>query len=268
MHKVYNLNPVGIDGIKVFLVGRIPFFIEEQLNMLGFGTKRISGNNFYETAAKVAEYLNYPQNIMIISGEDYREGLSTCAYAAHSGDVILFSDKDQLPWVTRTVIQITKSPNVFIVGSTYTISEKVEEEIRKLDIQFVDRISGKNPYEITVNFAKYKSPDDGFGWGRNYRDGHGFTFTSIDSPLDNSSSATFGHLGKHTPILPAESYKLPDIIKHYIESVKPISMQVPGPPFMHGWIIGCDNIISYKTQIEIEESLSIDEANMHMISKR
>lgn len=143
MHKVYNLYPVGIDGIKVFLVGRIPFFIEEQLNMLGFGTKRISGNNFYETAAKVAEYLNYPQNIMIISGEDYREGLSTCAYAAHSGDVILFSDKDQLPWVTRTVIQITKSPNVFIVGSTYTISEKVEEEIRKLDIQFVDRISGK-----------------------------------------------------------------------------------------------------------------------------
>ncbi len=262
--QIFKLNPVGVDGIKVFIVGEVPYFIEEQLNILGLGTKRISGNNFYETAARVAEYLEYPQNIMIISGEDYREGLSTCAYAAHSGDVVLFSDRNQLPWFTRTVIQITENPNVFIVGSTNTISEKVEQEIRNLNVKFVDRISGTSPYEVAVNFAKYQSPDNQFGWGRNYRDGHAFTFTSINSPLDNPSSATFGHLGKHTPILPVEPYKLPDIIKHYIESVKPIPLQVPRPPFMHGWIIGCDNIISYDTQIEIEKTLSIDEAHMHM----
>ncbi|MBU5313498.1 cell wall-binding repeat-containing protein [Tissierella carlieri] len=264
VEQIFKLNPTGVDGVKVFIVGEFPYFIEEQLNMLGLRTKRIGGGNFYETAARVAEYLKYPPNIMVISGEDYREGLSTCAYAAHSGDVILFSDKNQLPWFTGAVIQSTENPNVFIVGSTNTISEKVEEEIRKLNVKFVDRISGSTPYEVSVNFAKYKSPNGQFGWGRNYRDGHAFTFTSIYSPYDSASSAPFGHLGKHTPILSVDPNNLPEVIKHYIESIKPIPQQEPKPPFMHGWIIGCDNTISYDVQIEIERALSIDEAHMSM----
>lgn len=262
--QIFKLNPEGVNGIKVFIVGGISCFVEDQLNMLGLGTERISGVDFYETAAKVAEYLDFPQNIMIISGEDYREGLSTCAYAAHSGDVILFTDKYRLPWYTANVIQSTKNPSVFIVGSTATISEGVEEEVRNLNVKFVDRISGITPYEVAINFAKYRSPDDSFGWGRNYRGGHAFTFTSINIPLDSASSSVFGHLGKHTPILPVDPNKLPEPIRNYIESVKPIPLAEPGPPFMHGWIIGCDNIISFEVQIEIDRALSIDEDHMHM----
>jgi len=264
LSQIFKLNPRGVNGIKIFLIGGISYFVEQQLHMLGLRTKRIGGINFYDTAAKVAEYLEYPQNIMIVSGEDYREGLCTCAYAAHSGDVVLFTEKHKLPWYTCRVIQTTKNPHVFIIGSMDTISEIVETEISNLNVEFVDRISGDTPYEVAVNFAKYKSPDDHFGWGRNYKDGHAFTFTSIRIAHDSASSSVFGHLGKHAPILSVNKNKLPDVTRHYIESVQPIPKPEPRPPFMHGWIIGCDNTISSKVQIEIEKELSIDEDHMHM----
>lgn len=258
LSQIYKLNPTGVNGVKVFIIGDISYLIENQLNRLGFETKRIGGYNFYETSFRIAEYLNFPQSIILISGEDYQEGLSVTAYAAHAGSVIVFTNKYELPSITRMIIQMAEEANVYIVGSQDTISANVVEEIRMLDVRFVDRISGANPFEVAVNFAKYRSPDNQFGWGRTYRDGHGFTFISVYRPFDSPASSTFGHLGKHTPILTVEPDRLPEVTMHYIESVKPIPPPEVRPPFMHGWIIGCDDIISYNTQLEIERALSID----------
>lgn len=260
--QIFRLRPGGVDGIHVFIVGGISSSVEQQLEICGFNTFRISGSNFYETSVKVAQYLNYPQNIMIVSSEGYADGLSACAWAAHMGDVILFTTKNELPFYTRSVINATKDANVFIIGSTDSISDSVEQEIRSLNVKYVDRISGSTPYEVAVNFAKYKSPDSKFGWGRTEREGHAFTFTSILNPFDSVSASLFAHLGKHTPILVVAKEKLPDATKNYIESVKPMPLPEPHPPFMHGWVVGCYNVISTDTQLEIERALSIDEAHM------
>ena len=37
--------------------------------------------------------------------------------------------------------------------------------------------------------------------------------------------------------------------------------RTPIPPFLHGWIIDCDNDITYLKQIEIEIALSIEEVH-------
>ena len=262
INQIFKLNPLGYNGIEIFIIGHISYSVEKYLNNLGFSTFRINGNNIYELSANIAEYMEYPQNIFVISGEDYREGLCTCSYSAHAGTSILFVEKDFLPWFTKKVIELTKNPNIYIVGSHNTISENVEEEIRNLDVNFVDRISGSNPYEVAVNFAKYRDFNNQFGWGRTYRDGHGFTFVSIDSPFDAPASALFGHLGKHTPTLSIDPNYLPTVTFEYIESVRPIPPEEPTPPFMHGWIIGCNNIISYEAQLQIENALSIDEHHL------
>jgi hypothetical protein len=48
-------------------------------------------------------------------------------------------------------------------------STEVEQTLSTLpNVKFLDRIDGNDPYEISVNFAKYKSPKGEFGWGRNY----------------------------------------------------------------------------------------------------
>ena len=201
---------------------------------------------------------------MIVSSEDYREGLSACAWAAHMGEPILFTTRNELPPYTKNVIQQTRNANVYILGSTNTISSAVEQEIRRLNVNFVYRISGSTPYEVAVNFAKYKSPVSNFGWGRTEREGHAFTFTSVLSPFDSVSGSLFAHLGKHTPILVVSKDWLPGITQSYIESVKPIPTPEPHPPFMHGWVVGCDNVISTRTQLEIERALSIDEFHIGM----
>lgn len=256
--QIINLRPKGVNGVQVFIVGGISYVVEQLLMRYGLKTLRISGRNFFDTSASVAQYLNYPQNIMIVSGENFTEGLSACAWAAHMGEPILFATRNELPSYTRSVIQNTENANVYIIGSYNTISNAVEQEIRKLNVNFVGRISGNSPYDVAVNFAKYKSPDGEFGWGRTEREGHAFTFTSILSPFDNVSGSLFAHLGKHTPILVVTKDKLPDTTKNYIESVKPLPLPEPHPPFMQGWIVGCEDVISAKTQLEIERVLSID----------
>ncbi len=264
LSQIYRLRPRGIDGIQIFIVGEISFGVEQYLKYLGFKTRRIAGSNSYETAAYIAEYLKYPQNIMIIPSENYREGLSACAMAAHMGDPILFASRNELPSYTRKAIQNTKNTNVYILGSSNAISNDVEREIGSLNINFLDRISGSNPFETAVNFAKYKSPEGDFGWGKTERAGHAFTFTSVLSPFDSASGSLFAHLGKHTPILVVSKDRLPETTQNYIESVKPIPAPEPHPPFMHGWVIGCEDVISLRTQLEIERALSIDEVHVGM----
>ncbi len=262
--KIFKLKSKGVNGIQVFIVGGISYAVEQYIMAYGLKTFRISGSSFYETSAKIAEYLNYPKNIMIVSSEDYREGLSACAWAAHMGDVILFAKRSQLPSYTQNVIDATKDAHVFIIGSTNTVSAAVEQEIRRLKVKFVDRISGSTPYEVAVNFAKYKSPVGDFGWNRTEKEGHAFTFTSILSPFDSVSGSLFAHLGKHTPILTVSRNRLPDVTRNYIKSVKPEQGPEPHPPFMHGWVVGCENVLWSRTQFEIERALSIDEFHMGM----
>lgn len=262
--QILKLNPKGINGVQVYIVGEVPCNVDQLLKRYGLKTYRITGYNYFETSAMIAQYLNYPENIMIVSSEDYRDGLSACAWAAHMGDIILLSKKNQLSLYTSGVINATKNAHVYIIGNTDSISDEVEGEIRALNTVFVDRISGKTPYEVAVNFAKYKSPVGDFGWNITKRNGHAFTFASILNPFDSVTGALFAHLGKHAPILTVSKNSLPIVTKSYLHSVKPEHELKSETPFMHGWIVGCENILSKSTQIEIEKALSIDEPHMCM----
>lgn len=263
VNQIYKLNPKGVNGIQVFLIGGISEAVSYYLSSLGFTVEIISGQSYYETAANVTKYLENLENIMLISAEDYWDGLSACAWAAHMGAPILFTSKNHLPSHTRDVIYGKKPANVFLFGNTDSISEHVENELKELNVNYIGRISGYNPYDIAVNFAKYKSPDGNFGWGKTERNGHAFTFTALENPFNSASGSIFAHLGKHSPTLVINKFKLPKVTRQYIEAVKPLPKEEPAPPFMHGWIIGCENDITYRTQIEIEKALSIDEAHKH-----
>ena len=259
VRQIYKLNPKGVNGIQIYVIGGISTAVGDYLKSLGFGVEIISGDNYYETAANITKYLDNLENIMIISSEDYRDGLSACAWAAHMGAPILFTTKYQLPLYTRNVILGAKNSNVFVFGNSNSISANVISELKEMNINYLGIITGYNPYDISVNFAKYRSPDGKFGWGKTDRNGHAFTFASVENPFDVATGSIFAHLGKHSPILIINRNELPNVTNQYIESVKPMHKGEPKPPFMHGWIVGCDNDISYHTQIEIEKALSIDE---------
>jgi putative cell wall-binding protein len=258
--EIKRLNPKGYKGIHVFLVGNISKNVEMQLNSSGLRTQHITGRNHYETACNILKERKDFNNVIIMSGEDYSEGIASAYYAAHHGNPILFVRKDIIPSCTIATLKKLQQINVYIIGSTKTVSKAVEEAIEDLNnISSVNRITGDTHYSIAVNFTKYKDDKTEFGWGRDYREGHAFTFGTLSDPMDIIPGVVFAHMGKHTPLLLIKDNCVPQVVEKYIEAVKPIPPKdMPRPPFMHGFILGNVDDITYDTQIKVEEILSID----------
>lgn len=258
--EIQRLSPSGYNGIQVFLVGNISSNVERQLNLMGYKTKHISGRNHYETACRIPAYRENFKNVLIVSGEDFSEGLPAAFWSSHHGDPILFAGKDSIPGCTLETLKRLHDINVYIIGSTKTISKTVEQTLSKLqNVKFLGRIDGNDPYEISVNFAKYKSPDGEFGWARNYRDGHAFSFGTLNNAEQTIPSVLLAHMGKHTPLLIIRENAVPGSVENYIKEVKPMPPKdMPKPPFMHGFILGCTNQIYYPVQIHLDKLMSIE----------
>jgi hypothetical protein len=260
LDEIIRLNPKGYNGIQVILVGNISKNVETQLNKAGLTTSHIVGRNHYETACAAANIKKDAKNILIVSGENLSEGTPAAFWSAHHGDPILYVNKNEIPRCVLDAIEEKEEVNIYIIGSTDTVSKSVEDFLSKLpNVGHIDRITGDNPYEVSVNFAKYKDGETEFGWGRDYKDGHAFTFAALDNPMLIVPAVLFAHMGKHTPLILVRRNNVPTEVKEYIESVKPNPpMDMPKPPYMHGFIIGCIDEISYNTQIDIEMLLAIE----------
>ncbi|OCB01213.1 cell wall-binding repeat-containing protein [Clostridium beijerinckii] len=263
--EIERLSPKGYNGVQVILVGNISKNVSFELNDHGYRTKHISGRNYYDTACIISRIRKEFNNILIISGEDYSEGIIAGYWSAHHGDPILFVQRNRIPNCTIDIIKKMNDINIYIIGSTKTISKDVEYYLSGLDnVKKVDRIGGENPYEIAVNFSRYNDTKTDFGWGRNYRGGHAFTFGQLNEPMKIIASVAFAHMGKHTPLLLIEKDKIPEVVNRYINLIKPIQPKgMPKPPFMHGFILGDVSNISYKAQKMIEGMLSIDQHMMN-----
>lgn len=264
LNEIKRLSPKGYKGIHVILVGNISKNVSLELNNYGFRTQHIAGHNHYETACMIPNAREEFKNILIISGEDYSEGIVTGYWSAHHGDPILYVQKNKIPCCTLEAIKKMNHINVYIIGSTKTVSKNVENYLSKLDnIKHLERIDGGNPYEIAVNFAKYKDHKTEFGWERNYKEGHAFTFGELNHPMKIIAGVLFAHMGKHTPLLLTKKDRIPSVVEKYIKSVKPMSPKdMPKPPFMHGFILGSTKGISHDAQKMIEDTLSIDHEMM------
>jgi putative cell wall-binding protein len=266
LDEITRLSPKGYNGVQVILVGSISWNVVQELNYYGFRTYQITGHNHYEIACKIPGERKEFKNILIISGEDFSEGIMATYWSAHHGDPILFVQRNNIPSCTLETIRKMNDINVYIIGSTKTVSKTIESTLSQLhNVKHLDRIDGVDPYDITVNFARYKDPKAQFGWDRDYRDGHAFTFSTLSHPMETVAAVLFAHMGKHTPLLLTRNDMLPSIVEEYIKSVKPLPPKdMPRPPFMHGFIIGDVTNINQFTQVMIEDILSIDYEMMGM----
>lgn len=262
--EIQRLSPKGHEGIKVYLIGNLSSELENELNSKGYTSKLITGRDHYETACQIPAERKSFKNILIISGQDYSEGIVSSYWSAHHGDPILFVMKNRIPECTLNVIKSMPNINLYIIGSTKTISASVEEALSRLsNVKKLSRISGNSPYDVAVNFAKYKSESGEFGWGRNYKDGHAFAFGTIEDPMKIVSSVILAHMGKHTPLLLIKKDSIPKTVSNYLYEVKPMPpMNMPRPPFMHGFILGNTNNITYDNQVKIEDIISLEHEMM------
>lgn len=261
-----RLKPTGKNSpAQVIVVGSLPATIGYEVQQLGFTVCRINGGGPAATASIIWDFLGPKRNVILVSGENFEEtpgetpgetsgeALLAGGWSAHMGDPILLTGRNSLPKVTAEAIR-RKQPNVFILGSPKTISPEVEEQIHDLTYGLVERISGTDPFEVAVNFTRYKSPKGDFGWGITKKQGWSFRFSRFDDWTSAINGNPLSHMGKHSPLLLIRPETLPESVKRYITAVNPVHEE-PKPPFMHGFIVGITGSIACPVQLELDNLL-------------
>ncbi len=175
--------------------------------------------------------------------------MPAAAWAARSGDPVLFTGADDLPAVTETALKRHTSLPIYVLGPSAAISDEVLGKIKKID-KNVKRVSGKDPVANAIAFARYSDGD--FGWDIN-DPGHGFVLARSDTPIDAGLAAPLSASGTWGPLLLTDSAaSLPTELRSYFLDVKPGYTTNPTRAFYnHVWVIGDQEAIDVNQQAEV-----------------
>lgn len=247
------LDPQGSDAtgdVSLFVVGEVA--VPERP---GQGLPIDSGDPA-ATAAQIATLRDRlfgepPEHVVVAPGSSPEFAMPAAAWAARSGDPVLFSDAKKLPPVTAKALEGHPKIPVFVLGPSAAISNDVVKEIEKI-AKRVERVAGKTPAANALALARY---DQGsFGWNVN-DPGHGFVLVRSDSPADAAAAAPLSASGTWGPLLLTEAAdRLPADVRSYFLDVKPGYTTDPTRAFYnHVWVIGDQDAIGVEQQAEVNE---------------
>ncbi|WHX40399.1 cell wall-binding repeat-containing protein [Mesobacillus sp. AQ2] len=141
--------------------GSVSTNVEAQLKKLGVtDIERIGGKDRFVVSADTAERVaaSYGSDTAIIaSGMVFPDALSASTIAGTTGMPILLVKQDGITDSVQTFIknnpQIT---NYIVVGGPATVKDSVVTKIKQLrQGAYVERIGGKDRYEVAINVAKF-----------------------------------------------------------------------------------------------------------------
>jgi Cell wall binding domain 2 (CWB2) len=180
--------------------------------------------------------------------------MPAAAWAAKSGDSLLFTEPDKVPESTRRALERRDEPNIYVLGPPSVVGESVLRSLSRLGR--VRRIAGRAPVENAIAFARYS--DGAFGWG--VRDpGHGLVFANESRPLDAVAGAPLGASGTYGPLLLTNSATaLPAPLRDYLLDIQPgYSSDPVRGVYNHAWLLGDESAIGAAMQDEIDELTEI-----------
>jgi ell wall binding domain 2 (CWB2) len=244
------LDPQGNEetrGAQAFAIGDVDTGGVEKVT-------RVKPGDSVATAAAVArlreKLLGGPPEHIVIAPEDPGFAMPAAAWAARSGDPVLFAGRNALPKPTATALKRHPNVPVYVLGPSSSISSDVVRRIAEAGGP-VKRVSGEDPVANAIAFARY---DDGnFGWNIN-DPGHGFVVARADSPFDAAAAAPLSASGTWGPLLLTDSADtLPSALRGYLLDVKPGYTTDPTRAFYnHVWVIGDQEAIDVNQQAEID----------------
>jgi hypothetical protein len=192
-----------------------------------------------------------PRHIVVASSAHPNFAMPAAAWAARSGDPVLYAEPEQLPAATAAALKKHPRVPVYVLGPSTVISSDVVREIGKISKQ-VKRVSGEEPVANALALARYR--DGSFGWNVN-DPGHGFVLARDDSPADAAAAAPLSASGTWGPLLLTDdAAALPTDLRNYLLDVKPGYTTDPTRAFYnHVWVIGDAGAISVAQQAEVNE---------------
>lgn len=192
-----------------------------------------------------------PQHIVVASDSRPDFAVPAAAWAARSGDPVLFSDAKKLPAPTAAILKANPKTPVYVLGPSSVISSDVVREIAKVSKR-VKRVAGEDPVANAIALARYR--DGSFGWNVN-DPGHGFVLARSDAPADAAAAAPLSASGTWGPLLLTDdAAELPEAVRNYLLDVKPGYTNDPTRAFYnHVWVVGDQDAIGVDQQAEVNE---------------
>jgi ell wall binding domain 2 (CWB2) len=192
-----------------------------------------------------------PRHIVIASGAHPDFAMPAAAWAARSGDPVLYAAPEKLPAATAAILKKHPKVPVYVLGPSSAISSDVVRAIGEISKR-VKRVSGEDPVANALALARYR--DGSFGWNVN-DPGHGFVLARSDSPADAAAAAPLSASGTWGPLLLTDdTTTLPAEVRNYLLDVKPGYTTDPTRAFYnHVWVIGDQDAIGVDQQAEVNE---------------
>ncbi len=196
-----------------------------------------------------------PAAVVIASTADPSFAMPAAAWAARSGDPVLFVDQNAIPKPTLLALKRDKPRSAYLLGPSSVSSDQVLADIKKL-VPNVTRIQGPDPVTNAIAFARFH--DGSFGW--NIIDpGHGLVIENTSRPLDAAAAAPLSGRGTWGPLLLTDTANaVPPPLRSYLLDIKPGYVDDPTRAFYnHAWLIGDTATISVNFQAQVDDLLEV-----------
>ncbi len=248
------LDALGPKG-SAETAGRQAFVVGEAATPDDLESLALEGESAAELAVEVdrlrERIAGKPEHIVLASSADPAFAMPAAAWAARSGDPVLFVGRDSVPAPTRKALERYEDVAVYALGPERAISAKVIKEVEDL-APGAQRIAGDDPVANAIEFARYSSGS--FGWNIN-DPGHGFVIATAERPLDAAAAAPLSASGTWGPLLLTErGGSIPPALRGYLLDLKP---GYEGDPtralYNHIWLIGDPEAISVGFQAQVDE---------------
>jgi hypothetical protein len=226
----------------------------------GLRVTDVGGGNPAEIAAAVDELRekltgSEPEHLVLVSSDEPEFAMPAAAWAARSGDSVLFVQRDSLPTPTVEALRRHKDTPVYLLGPPSVASEQVLRDVERI-APSVQRIFGDDPVSNSIAFARF---DDGdFGWSIT-DPGHGLVIANAERPIDAAASAPLSASGKWGPLLVTDSADVvPAAMRGFLLDIKPGFVSDPTRAFYnHAWLIGDGSALSVGFQAQVDELLEL-----------
>jgi len=238
-------------GAQVFKVG-------DAGEAEGLDTRALEGANAAEIAVEALELREKlaseePEHLLIATSDDPEFAMPAAAWAARSGDPVLFAQADSVPSATIKAIERLEDVPVYILGPESVISTAAEKQIAAASKSEVVRAAAEeDPIANAIAFARFF--DGNFGWNIN-DPGHGFVIVNSSRPSDAGAAAALSGTGKWGPLLLTDdAERPPPALEGYLLDLKPGYEDDPTRAvYNHIWVIGDDEALSVDAQVELDE---------------
>lgn len=192
-----------------------------------------------------------PQHILLVNDDEPGYAMPAAAWAARSGDPVLFTGRNQVPSATLAALRRHAASSLYIIGPESVISKDVVRQVGRV-ASTVQRVGASGPVQNALLFARYS--DGTFGWNIN-DPGHGLELANSDRPLDAAAAASLASSGKWGPLLITDTADaLPPELRSFLLDVKPGYETDPTRAvYNHIWLMGDATAIGGQVQAEVDE---------------